>query len=631
MKTKSVLAIVALFIVFANRVWAPPPLTAFTYQGRLAEAGAPVNGFYDFRLGVFDDEALGNLVGLRVDLTAVPVSNGLFTVQCDPGEGVFDGSPRWLQISVRTNAGGSLRTLTPRQRLTATPQAQFAVSALQAANLTTPLPASQIAGTLSDSQLSANIARLNTSPTFLGEVRANRFAGDGGGLTNLPAGQIAGTMSDSQLSTNIARLNTDQTFTAMNTFRSANFADGPGGMGQSGQLHVGGYAPGGDPKLVYFGDGDYVFVGENGVDDRLELKGSSVFINSGWVGIGTNQPQTALHVNGTVTANALNTSGTVMAGALSVVDVSDLHATNDMSISVTNDLKIKAGTSLNMRTKDVFISADGKITIQASGDLVLKGSAISFTDNVKAYGLTMNDHDISWRYDGYHGAGWYGAGKPFGGATPDGPVLYGYSGGGLGTVHGTATNLALFWSYSGNVGIGTTSPDALLTVNGTADKPGGGSWSTFSDERLKNVGPDFTRGLDDLARIQPVHYHYKANNPLNLPSQSEYVGVVAQQVQDAIPEAVQANQDGYLTVNNDPVIWTAVNAIKELNQKTEALNQNSEVRNQKVEDRMRKLEAENVELRKELTAMQSLLKQLASPDTLDNRPFPRFNQPVPPP
>ena len=34
---------------------------------------------------------------------------------------------------------------------------------------------------------------------------------------------------------------------------------------------------------------------------------------------------------------------------------------------------------------------------------------------------------------------------------------------------------------NGEVGIGTTSPDALLTVNGTADKPGGGSWSTFSD------------------------------------------------------------------------------------------------------------------------------------------------------
>ena len=132
---------------------------------------------------------------------------------------------------------------------------------------------------------------------------------------------------------------------------------------------------------------------------------------------------------------------------------------------------------------------------------------------------------------------------------------------------------------TGNVGIGTGSPDALLSVNGTADKPGGGSWSTFSDGRLKDVGADFTHGLAALENIQPVHYHYKADNPLNLPSQPEYVGVVAQQVQNAVPEAVQRNHDGYLVVNNDPIIWTMVNAIKELNQKreTEAKEKDAEI------------------------------------------------------
>ena len=123
---------------------------------------------------------------------------------------------------------------------------------------------------------------------------------------------------------------------------------------------------------------------------------------------------------------------------------------------------------------------------------------------------------------------------------------------------------------NGDVGIGTTNPDALLSVNGTADKPGGGSWNTFSDGRLKDVGADFTHGLEALGAIQPVHYHYKAGNPLNLPSQPDYVGVVAQQVQGAIPEAVHRNQDGYLVVNNDPIIWTMFNAIKELDLKRES-------------------------------------------------------------
>jgi hypothetical protein len=55
-----------------------------------------------------------------------------------------------------------------------------------------------------------------------------------------------------------------------------------------------------------------------------------------------------------------------------------------------------------------------------------------------------------------------------------------------------------------------------------------------------------------------MRYHYKTDNALHLPSQPEYIGVVAQEVQSAIPEAVQRNNDGYLTVNNDPIIWTMV-------------------------------------------------------------------------
>jgi hypothetical protein len=46
-----------------------------------------------------------------------------------------------------------------------------------------------------------------------------------------------------------------------------------------------------------------------------------------------------------------------------------------------------------------------------------------------------------------------------------------------------------------DVGIGTTNPDVLLSVNGSADKPGGGSWSTFSDGRLKDVGAKFTPSI----------------------------------------------------------------------------------------------------------------------------------------
>jgi hypothetical protein len=53
------------------------------------------------------------------------------------------------------------------------------------------------------------------------------------------------------------------------------------------------------------------------------------------------------------------------------------------------------------------------------------------------------------------------------------------------------------------VGIGSTTPDQLLSVNGDASKAGGGSWQTFSDSRLKNISGPFKSGLNAVMRLQP--------------------------------------------------------------------------------------------------------------------------------
>ena len=59
------------------------------------------------------------------------------------------------------------------------------------------------------------------------------------------------------------------------------------------------------------------------------------------------------------------------------------------------------------------------------------------------------------------------------------------------------------------VGIGTTTPDAVLSVAGNADKVGGGSWDTYSDGRLKNVNGSFASGLDQVMQLRPIRYRYK--------------------------------------------------------------------------------------------------------------------------
>jgi hypothetical protein len=136
---------------------------------------------------------------------------------------------------------------------------------------------------------------------------------------------------------------------------------------------------------------------------------------------------------------------------------------------------------------------------------------------------------------------------------------------------GTASAARLTITPAGNVGIGTTAPSDLLSVNGNASKPGGGSWSNFSDLRLKTIKGRFTTGLQAVMQLQPLRYEYKRDNALGLKSFGEHVGFGAQQVQKVIPEAVTANDQGYLLVNNDPIIWTMLNAIKEQQKEIEQL------------------------------------------------------------
>ena len=146
--------------------------------------------------------------------------------------------------------------------------------------------------------------------------------------------------------------------------------------------------------------------------------------------------------------------------------------------------------------------------------------------------------------------------------------------GGADPLHlGTNNSIRMTILSTGLVGIGTTAPTDTLSVSGTASKTGGGSWSVFSDERLKNIKGNFSRGLSAAMRLQPVVFEYKQDNPLGLKADTENVGFGAQALQKIIPEAVTRNANGYLQVNNDPIIWTMLNAIKEQQQEILKLKQ----------------------------------------------------------
>src|SRR6185436_13990495 len=94
--------------------------SAFTYQGQLKDAGAPLNGIVNIDASLWDAALAGNQVGVTVNVVGVTVANGLFTVPLDFGAASYNGASRWLEIAVNATP------LAPRQELTPTPYATFA-------------------------------------------------------------------------------------------------------------------------------------------------------------------------------------------------------------------------------------------------------------------------------------------------------------------------------------------------------------------------------------------------------------------------------------------------------------------------------------------------------------------------
>jgi len=125
---------------------------------------------------------------------------------------------------------------------------------------------------------------------------------------------------------------------------------------------------------------------------------------------------------------------------------------------------------------------------------------------------------------------------------------------------------------TGNVGIGMNSAAAYpldvsgsIRISGAAYRDDGvATWAVTSDARLKDVIAGYDRGLKEILDIDTVIFKYKKDNPRKLNSIKEFPGVVAQQVQKVIPEAVDVEKDGFLSLNTTPIIWAMLNAIKEV-------------------------------------------------------------------
>jgi len=144
------------------------------------------------------------------------------------------------------------------------------------------------------------------------------------------------------------------------------------------------------------------------------------------------------------------------------------------------------------------------------------------------------------------------------------------------------------------VGINTTAPTNNLSVNGTANKTGGGAWATFSDKRLKKNIKTYEEGMELLNKLNVVSFQYN-DTYINLLGYNKeviagkrYVGVIAQELDSIAPDMVnEVEIDGetYLEVDPSKFTYALINAVKEHDQRLDAIRKEIEQLKKRLEEK----------------------------------------------
>lgn len=183
---------------------------------------------------------------------------------------------------------------------------------------------------------------------------------------------------------------------------------------QTGRIHVGGTGANGDSKVISFGDGDFVTIGEEGADDRMRLRASRFFFDAGFVGVGVENASHRLHVangnlqvdgnatvTGTITGGNLTTGGRVTSGTQTVTGSSSIgNLTVNTNAAVAGTLTAPTLNSTNLsvsgthRVTGMFRSGVENGTSQGPNrnGLVIRriNSSTTSAGQIVAKGLNVN-------------------------------------------------------------------------------------------------------------------------------------------------------------------------------------------------------------------------------------------------
>lgn len=112
--------------------------------------------------------------------------------------------------------------------------------------------------------------------------------------------------------------------------------------------------------------------------------------------------------------------------------------------------------------------------------------------------------------------------------------------------------------------IGGAAGDMTILGN-TATKNSGTTWANPSSRSIKHDINDYALGLPELLRVRPRTYR------LNDAPERLCVGIVADEMEPALPQSITYDDKGAPLFQADPVIWALVNSVKTLHQRLEAI------------------------------------------------------------
>jgi hypothetical protein len=408
--------------------------TAFNFQGRLNDGANPANGNVELQFKLFDALAGGNQIGADISRPGVAVNNGIFSASLDFGAAAFDGSPRFVEIGVRpAGSGNPFTILDPRQPILATP---YSIQAKNAATADTAIDSTKLGG--------VNASEYVTTTTVGNSFIKNATTQQTGNFNINGNGVIGG-----RLGIGIAAPRSALDVTGVALLSPGGSGGGTMQFSQSNSETAMSFVGGNNRADIRY-DGTTLKLLSNGGPLSPDSNYGININNLGNVGIGTTTPSPGIRLE--VNGNALLTPG----GSGGAIQFGTPNGETGMSIAA---LIGRADFRYDGTTLKLVANGGGGPPSSANGIAI---------NNLGKVGVGTNTPQAKFHVVG---TSWFqGDTTPLPAAAGKG-IIVGFSGeqGYISSFdYGTFTPKNLLLNLGGgNVGIGTTTPQAKLDVAGT--------------------------------------------------------------------------------------------------------------------------------------------------------------------